>query len=73
MNDRRNELPPKFTPNERDAYQWLYGCGITGWIVSRVTKRVYADGGEYESLIAFKRAIEQEHGEDGCDRDDSEV
>ena len=40
-----DKLPAKFTQAERDAHQWLYDCGCTGWAVDLLTKRVtYLDG-----------------------------
>lgn len=58
MTDRRNELPAKFTHAERDAYQWLWDCGVRSWVVDLLTKRVTTCRGEYASLVEFRRAIE---------------
>lgn len=38
--DRRNELPKKFTKEERECYQWLYDSDVMGWVVDLVDKTV---------------------------------
>jgi hypothetical protein len=56
--DRRNDLPRKFTNAERDAYKWLYDCGVRPWTVDMATKRVNTPDGEHESLVAYRKYIE---------------
>ena len=53
-------LPPKFTDDERAAYQWLLDCNVRGWMVDMKTKHVHYFSGKlifgYESLIHFARS-----------------
>lgn len=58
--NRRDELPAKFTAAEREAYQWLYDCGVTGWTVDLLTKRVRTADAEYPSLTDYRSKIEQQ-------------
>ena len=53
-------LPARFSPAERNAYQWLTDAGCTGWMVDLLTGKVtYLDGDKTETanslcqLIAF--------------------
>lgn len=55
-----DDLPPKFTQEERDTYIWLYDCQVQGWLVDVKTKRVTGlTFGEFESLIKFKEHLVQ--------------
>lgn len=61
-NMRKNQeaaghLPRKFSDDERAAYRWLYDCGVNGWLVDLVTKKVTDyTGAKWASLVAFARS-----------------
>ena len=53
-------LPAKFTEEERDCYQWLYDCGIKGWLVDLLDKSVrWVDASDRmhtsKSLVEFAK------------------
>lgn len=56
---RDEPLPPKFTAAEREAYRWLWDCGIRPWTVDLITKYVRTPDATYSSLVEYRRAIEE--------------
>ena len=63
MKRRSDELPAKFTAEERRAYDWLYDCGVRPWTVDLLTKRVKTPLVEYESLVIFRKEVEDAGGD----------
>lgn len=56
MKKRSDELPAKFTVNERRAYDWLYDCGIRPWTVDLITKAVKTPNGEHAGLVEYAKS-----------------
>ncbi len=59
----QTRLPNKFTKDERAAYRHLWDCGMTGWLVDFVTKKVHAldercNSIEFTDLIAARAAFD---------------
>lgn len=61
----RSGLPKKFTDAEREAWCWLTDCGVTGWTVCYVGKRVWempdneavlVKTATYPGLVEFAKA-----------------
>ena len=58
--DKGSSLPKKFTQAERYAYDWLYDCGVRGWLVDLITKQVHSvDNNDvvhkHKSLVDFAK------------------
>lgn len=59
MGTRDEQLPARFTSAEREAYQWLWDRGVQPWLVDLLSKHVITPNGEYKSLVAYRKAIEE--------------
>ncbi len=58
LGTRNEALPAKFTAEEREAYKWLWDCGVRPWLVDLVTKEVRTPDRKYASLVEYRRAME---------------
>lgn len=53
----KHPLPsPKFTDEERRAWDWLHDCGIRPWLVDLLTKEVRAPGKTFKSIVDFAKS-----------------
>ena len=54
-----DKFPARFTAEERAAYKWLRDCKIEGWVVDLLTKQVTTMYGTFDSLVAFRKYIDE--------------